>query len=105
MLSVLLREMGTTTGRSHAVVWAILRGLLFVPAGALALGGAVNAGYFGVNLLLVVLMLGLVPAAVVCWVQASGGKAGDWWTAGFVAAWIVIMLLLPAVFAALGILH
>ncbi len=82
----------------------ILRGVLFVPAALLALLTAANVGYFGGNLVLVLLMVGLVPAAIVSWVLASGSKAGDRWTLGYVVAWFVVMLVLPGILDLFGVL-
>lgn len=104
MLScVLLGEAGPAH-RSSPVVPTILRGVLFVPAALLALVTAANVGYFGANIVLVLLMAALIPAALVCWVAASGGKAGDRWTVGYVVAWLVVMLVLPGILDLFGVL-
>jgi len=86
------------------VVPTILRGFLFVPAALLALVTAANVGYFGGNLVLVLLMVGLVPAAVVSWVLASGGRAADRWTVGYAVAWGGVMLILPGILDLFGVL-
>ena len=71
--------------------WALvfLRGLVFVPGALLGLLIFVGLGYGGFNVIVVFAHLLWVPAAIVCWVQASVGKGGDRWTLGFIALWVL----------------
>ena len=73
--------------RLEAWVWVFLRGFVFVPGALMGLALAFGLGYGGYNAVIVYAHLLWVPVAIVCWVQASCGKAGDRWTAGFVALW------------------
>ena len=56
-------------------------------------GFAFGWAHFG-NLPFVLAQLLLAPAAVVCWVQASVGSGGDRWTAGYVALWVLEIVVL-----------
>ena len=75
--------------------WALvfLRGLVFVPGILLSLVFAYGFAHFG-NLAIVLGQLLLAPAALVCWVQASVGRGGDRWTAGYVAFWVLEVVVL-----------
>ena len=103
MLSCVLVGEAGPAHRSSPVVPTILRGFLFAPAALLALVTAANVGYFGGNLVLVILMVALIPAALVCWVLASEGDAGDRWTVGYVVAWGVVMFVLPGILDLFGV--
>ena len=105
MRCALLGEVVPASARANAILRSLLRASLFIPGAALALGAAANSAYFGVDAVLVLLFLSLVPGAVACWVAASCGRHGDRWPAGYAATWVVVLLLLPWAFGALGILH
>ncbi len=72
---------------SERWVWVALRGLVFVPGALFAMVLAANLGYFGQPLPFVLGQLSLAPAALVCWILASGTTGGDRWTAGYLAVW------------------
>lgn len=91
----------TAVSRDRWVMWSVARGVLFSVGGLLALPLALQAGYGGINLSVVVLLAGLAPAAVVCWVKAAGERGSDRWTAGYVAAYAFCLLVLVPVGAAL----
>ena len=79
---------------TEAWVWIVLRGFVFVPGALLALYFAFGLALAGLLPALVLAQLALVPASVVCWVKASAGKGGDWWTLGYVAFWLLEIGLL-----------
>ena len=79
---------GATGGQParRGVGWALLRALVFVPGALLALGLTFVLGHSGLHPIVFFANLCLVSAAVVCWIQAYGGKGGDRWTLGYLAA-------------------
>lgn len=87
-------QRGTLLDRA---VLAILRGFLFVPGALFALVISTNLAYFGKNMVWLLLQLAMVPASVVCWVQASRGKAGFRWTIGYLVAWVVLLTVVAPI--------
>ena len=57
--------------RDTLLMMAIARGALFTAGGLLAVPLALQAGYGGINLVVVALVASLAPGAVVCWVKGS----------------------------------
>jgi hypothetical protein len=80
--------------RTEAWVWVVLRGFVFVPGILLALVLFVSLGFGGFNIVVVYAQLAMIPAAVVCWIQASAGRGGDRWTLGYVAVWVAELTLI-----------
>ncbi len=63
--------------------------------GGLALGMAVVsfAGSASTDFLGVFFGFGLMLAAPICWVGAVWGRKGDYWTLGYVGAWLVFFVI------------
>ena len=94
-------EPETTVNRREPLVWSIARAVLLGVGGMLALPLALQAGYGGVSLLIVVVIASLAPAALVCGVKAGGPKGSDRWTAGYFAAYALCVFVLVPVGTAL----
>lgn len=92
---------------SAQATWSVLRGLVFVVGGLSGLLFAMSANSYpgGAPAILVdlelIILLGLSVGAIVCWIFAVRGRAGDLWTLCYALAWaglIAITILATLIF-------
>lgn len=82
-----------TEGRGP--LWAVVRGVVFLPGIVLTLSLTYVLAHTGLHEVLVYMNLLLVPVAIVCYIKAS--IAGDRWTVGYLVALVVDYLVVGLV--------
>jgi hypothetical protein len=80
------------------VLRALLRSIVFlagmVAGFAMAMVSISFAGSAAADFMVVFFGLGLMLAAPLCWIAAVWGRKGDYWTLGYVGAWLVFFVVL-----------